>query len=322
MTESIPNALCPKASAALTYLSHGFALVPLGDETGNRSKKSHGILGSGWSFRRGGSVPFVGMVDPEHAIRWWSSRPQSNIGIITGIDSQLLVIDCDQHEKPSTLPDAAVQVRWGEMLSTSDGVVSFTAWAEEHDVDLSSVPRARTATGNGVHYFFHLREDLPTRNGWLPGVDAKAGGGFVVAAPSVVAGVSYRWEVPLDDLPDVPDVILAALQAPRVSTASVDYSGRSDDDPLPSTDWFLKHGFRPGRRNQDCYRLAFRLWSHHWPHDDIVRSIAYDVWSVTEQSTGDFPWREAERAIRSARERIEPEMSARIGWVQRVKESM
>ena len=63
---------------------------------------------------------------------------------------------------------------------------------------------------------------------------------------------------------------------------------------LPPTEWFLGNGFRPGQRNEDCHRVACRLWYHHLPNEDRVHSVLYQIWQRTKQSVGHpFTWSEA-----------------------------
>jgi hypothetical protein len=89
---------------------------------------------------------------------------------------------------------------------------------------------------------------------------------------------------------------------------------------LPSTEWFLENGFRPGQRNQDCHRLACRLSYYHWPSGDVVRQIIQDVWQATEQLPGDpFTLSEAMSCINSARRFVGPKIEAQLAEINQLR---
>ena len=105
--------------------------------------------------------------DEEQIKRWWNMWPDANIGLRTG--AGLVVIDVDPR---------------------NGGDASITELEERHG-RLDTLT-ARTG-GGGFHLY--LRGDLPDRKGLLPGIDLKAGGGYVVAPPSLhVSGRRYTWK--------------------------------------------------------------------------------------------------------------------------------
>ena len=66
--------------------------------------------------------------------------------------------------------------------------------------------------GGGLHLYYRYPQGVKihSRNGWRPGIDIKAAGGYVLAPPSNhVSGEKYRWtegmapsEIPLAEIPD------------------------------------------------------------------------------------------------------------------------
>jgi hypothetical protein len=107
--------------------------------------------------------------DPDRIAQWWDKEPNANIGIATGITVD--VLDVDGYE----------------------GWQSLTRVVAEHGC-LSSSPVASTPR-DGAHYYF-----LPTgsgnKAGFLPGLDWRGSGGYVVAPPSVRSeGNRYEWQV-------------------------------------------------------------------------------------------------------------------------------
>lgn len=109
--------------------------------------------------------------------KWWQDKPDANIGIATGHKSRLWVLDLDG-------PDAQ---QWWAGLATDHG--------GEPDTFTVSTPRGRHL------YFTTDRNDLKSTTSKLaPGVDTRAEGGYVVAAPSTRSDGAYVAE----DGPDRP----------------------------------------------------------------------------------------------------------------------
>jgi hypothetical protein len=101
---------------------------------------------------------------------WWDSWPNANIGIATGRDSGVFVVDVDGEE----------------------GRKSLERLKQEHGWDAKTLT---ARTGKGFHlYFANPGERVKNRVRLLPGIDVRGEGGYVVAPPSVHAsGVTYAW---------------------------------------------------------------------------------------------------------------------------------
>ena len=113
--------------------------------------------------------------------KWFVDSPAANVGIVTGVISDLVVIDIDTDEARAGLKKIV------------------------GDCDLDSVPRSRT--GKGWQLFFkHPGITIQNRAGAIPGLDVRGDGGYVVAPPSIHPnGKQYKWEVPLtEELPKLP----------------------------------------------------------------------------------------------------------------------
>ncbi|WP_126172857.1 bifunctional DNA primase/polymerase [Altericroceibacterium xinjiangense] len=117
-------------------------------------------------------------------VRKWASRP-SNVGIVTGAVSGILVLDLDSEE----------------------------AVAEAERRGIPDTPTVRTSKGKHV-YFQHPGGTIGNRTGLLPGWDIRGDGGYVVAPRSVhPSGFTYAWENPpgLFDLAPAPEWLLTLL---------------------------------------------------------------------------------------------------------------
>src|SRR5579862_5524496 len=150
--------------AALGYAQRGFAVFPL-HEPG-----ADGICSCGAACKSPGKHPrtsqgFKAATTDESQIRaWWTQWPEANIGIATGGRSGLVVIDIDGVAGEELL----------QQLAAIHGPLSATM---------------KVRTGNGYHlYFKHpgisVKSKAPICRG-RRGLDSRADGGYVVAAPSL-----------------------------------------------------------------------------------------------------------------------------------------
>lgn len=104
----------------------------------------------------------------------WLRYPSANVGIATGRRSGVVVLDVDpRNGGHRTL--AQLIAKHGPLPHT---LMAYTG-------------------GGGEHYFFSYPQDREVRCGVLaPGLDIKADGGYVVAAPSLhPSGNEYQWAV-------------------------------------------------------------------------------------------------------------------------------
>ena len=193
--------------AALGYAANGWPVFPC-----------HGIHGGGCTCRAAdcaspGKHPRVARglhsasTDPAQIARWWARWPYANVGLRTGAESELTVLDVDP---------------------AHGGSRSIKALIDRHG-GLSEVPRVRTGSGGWHLFFAHPGEPVRNSAGRLgPGLDIRGDGGYVIAPPSVHAsGRQYRWEVDAGTLPPMPDWLFALLTKPDREVA------RRSFDPIP-----------------------------------------------------------------------------------------
>lgn len=129
----------------------------------------------------------------------------SNIGILTGKPSGIIVIDVD-----NKIPERTYKT---VKYSTNTGVFDWETLTTKHGDPLT--PKVQTASG-GYHYYFkysdsvsHLKSksNALIMNGMKSAIDVKTNGGYVVAPPSRHHnGKSYTWirhlsETPMTELP-------------------------------------------------------------------------------------------------------------------------
>lgn len=161
-------------AAALDYVNRGWPVLPLnwpvgagcscGEDCGKSAAKhpltAHGLKDA--------------TTDQEQVKVWWKRWPLANIGILTGQESGLLVLDIDPR---------------------NGGTESF----KRLPGNLPLTPTAYSG-GGGEHYYLKHPGDRyiksATELGGYPGIDLKADGGYIVAPPSRhISGGIYSWKI-------------------------------------------------------------------------------------------------------------------------------
>jgi len=153
-------------------------------------------------------------VDSDTIRRWWNQWPDANIGIATGIESGLLVLDIDDTDaETGDLPDTI-----------------------------------ETITGSGGRHVIYQRPDASdgtkyrTRVRFRPGLDTRADGGYIIAPPSLHAsGRRYEWEASSDPLElglapaSPPEWLLEATRSEPAPDSMTTPPTWSPDGELPET---------------------------------------------------------------------------------------
>ena len=102
---------------------------------------------------------------------WWEEFPQANVGIRTGAESGLVVVDLDGKQ----------------------GIDAFEEYVDGRILPMTPV----ATTGRGQHYYFKCPADSEVKNRTkIAGrpIDIRAANGYVVAPPSThITGIRYQW---------------------------------------------------------------------------------------------------------------------------------
>lgn len=196
MTNSLNNLSIYEMS--LEYARRGFQVIPL------HSIDADGNCTCGDKCTSPAKHPIASLVpnglknassDPNILANWFEGKNR-NIGIVTGKDSGLVVLDVDYKN--------------GGNKSFDDLLLTFSLERVKEIVATISVQ-----SGNGEHYYYQYTPLKNSTSKLGQGLDIRGDGGYVVAAPSIHAnGKTYEISA-LDDLAEFPKEWLPALNAPK-----------------------------------------------------------------------------------------------------------
>jgi hypothetical protein len=274
-----------RLDAALAYAAIGWRVIPLHYPiiTANQLPQCSCRSGECSSI---GKHPLTvnGLKDAstdEAVIReWWVQWPSANIGIATGADSGIIVLDVDPRD---------------------GGIESLAALMDE----IGHLPESvESQTGSGGMHVVFAHPGVTVRNsaGKLgAGLDIRGDGGYIVAPPSLHAsGQRYLWKPMADptecQLASMPDALLARLRPAPVQPPS-EIRSRGD----AGCHWLGKALAKVGvgNRNDTGYWLACQLRDADLSESEaagVMRDYAERV------PRGDKPYteREALATLRSA----------------------
>jgi hypothetical protein len=114
--------------------------------------------------------------------RMWDNCPDANLGLVCGVRFDVLDIDYDGAEE-------------------SDGLLSLPSDLGDDE----AVYGPTVLTGRGGYHLYIAPQGIGTRVGFLPYVEWRAKGSYVVAPPSVHPnGNRYSWPYPVEFGPTAP----------------------------------------------------------------------------------------------------------------------
>jgi hypothetical protein len=223
----------------LEYARRGFAVFPLHGIAPDRS-----CTCSVTQCKNQGKHPRTpnGLKDATKNLgqieRWWRMLANTNIGIVTGAASGIIVLDVD----PRHGGDASLEALIAKCGKLPDTPIVLTG-------------------GGGWHYYFKHPGPgvhVPNSSGQLgPGLDVRADGGYVVAPPSLhVSGQLYTWELSsrIDEVPIAPamDWLLELIRKP----------GTGQQATRSPSEWveLIRRPIAEGSRNDTLVRLAGHLF--------------------------------------------------------------
>jgi hypothetical protein len=177
-------------------------------------------------------------LDEEQIKKWWDADPHSSIGIATGPDSGIWVLDVD-------LPGGPVTVK---------------QW-EDQGLILPDTLTQKTG-GGGSQYFFKWngREIRNSSKKIGTGIDVRGNGGYVIVPPSAhPSGGVYQWTKRMEPQP-APDWLYDLIEKAKdkVQDSAPDKSSRYGESALTQEIMSLSRSTE-GQRNENLNASAYSL---------------------------------------------------------------
>ena len=195
-------------AVALGYIRRNWAVLPIHQPTRNGCSCSHDDCGSPAKHPKVAGGLTNATTDRNVVAEWWRRWPAANVGIRTGRESGLVVIDIDPaHGGANALAD----------LEATNGAVG--GW------------RVSTGSGGQHRWFAHPGRMVRNSAGSIgTGIDVRGDGGYIIAPPSRhISGGEYRWVDARGPLPPLPDWLAEQLiERPRVITPTRPTTGNRD----------------------------------------------------------------------------------------------
>jgi hypothetical protein len=239
---------------ALALARRGIAVFPLQPKSKIPFPNTHGCLDAS--------------KDEQQIAEWWSRTPDANIGIATGAESGLWVLDIDG----------------------DDGIKSLQELMRQHGM----MPRTwQASTGNGFHlYFQHPGGRISNSRRRLPGIDTRGDGGYVVAPPSIhPSGSVYHWSTGSSpeqtDLAPEPPWVAALVFPPEAEPAP---AIQPQGDPSPElAEHLLRRAVSHARHNRERHPSA--VWLAKQLQDNCIpQDQALHIMLAYQSQLATVPW--------------------------------
>ena len=268
--------------AALLFGKSGIPVLPL-----------HQVLGDGSCSCRKADCKSFGKhpltahglldatTDAEQIRRWWGANPTANVGLRTGPEAGIFVIDVDPRH---------------------GGLETWLAIVAEHGEP--PITKEAITGGGGNHLFFRYptgRRIASGANVLGAGVDIRGEGGYVVAPPSNhQAGSDYRW--------DGDSIMRPVAEAPEWLIEAISAGHAAERLDMART----LMGVPEGSRDVDLFRAASKLRYAGVPYELTLALII----EAGAKCTPPFEVRDATAKVQSAYSRYVPQTTEEVAGDQ------
>ena len=269
-------------TVALNYVRNGWSLLPIWWVEEGKCACADGLR-----CKSPGKHPIGHMApsgfnsaskDPDTIRQWVTASPNMNLAIATGAASNIVVLDLDLREVE------------GEDV---DGEFELRAWLAARGVDLPDTLTSSTG-GGGKHVILSLpatsgvRPVISSRANWLPGVDIRGDGGYIVAPPSQhISGEFYRWDSSRGVSAITQELLTALSTKQRTSALTGKPMPSLGDGDSIDVQKLMREGLRMGGRDDGFVRLVGVLRARG-DSLETAQAIITEVWKNTDQKESDY----------------------------------
>jgi len=181
-------------------------------------------------------------------LKWHIQFDTLNIGIVTGYISQLAVIDVDDL---SLLPDLGKTLP--EIKKTT-----------------------RVKTNRGYHYYFNLNNNTVKSTSALFGerLELKSNGNYIVAPPSVINNHRYTYEVPLNNILPIPEILtINNINSDKFPNKNIIFKiAKYHGHKMDCIRQILKRDLKEGERNNGLF-ILYNLLLQNKNSQEYARKI-------------------------------------------------
>ena len=216
--------------------------------------------------------------DPNQIKIWWENHPNANIGLATGKDANLVVIDVDVKNDVGGMKSL-------EQLQMKCG-----------DFDTLMVH----SPSGGRHYYFKYpqgNDDIRSTTGLRSGIDIRANGGYIIAPGSTIDGIPYQFDDKDKEIAELPAELLKILTTKSIKPKSI-----SRNQVYHASQQNSLIGIKKGYRDVTIYKHSCVLRKNDVPYD-VAES---QVLTIAHNCTPPFPENEAIKCLRSAFSSFKP----------------
>lgn len=188
-------------------------------------------------------------------VGWWLRWPNANIGIATGTESGVFVVDVD---------------------AKNNGSESLGRLFDENEAFPTT---AKQQTGNGEHYLFKCDSAIRNSVGSVAeGIDIRGNGGYIVAAPSIHPnGSRYQWVIEPRSIAQAPEWLLSLLNSKKADPVNRDAAistGNRNDTLFKIGCSLRKEGKRASEIGAELFRINEYQCELPLPESEISKIIS------------------------------------------------
>ena len=218
--------------------------------------------------------------NPDQIRTWWESYPDANIGLVTGKEANLVVIDVD-------------------VKNDVDGMESL----EHLQIECGDFDTLMVSTpSGGRHYYFKYpqgNDNIKSMAGLRPGIDIRSNGGYIIAPGSSINGNPYTIEDKNKEIAELPKKLHKILINGKLKAGTKNRSLAQINHVSQKSSLM---GIKEGLRDDAIFKFSCELRENNVQYD-IAES---QVLTIAHNCIPPFPDNEAIKCLQSAFKKTKP----------------